>query len=74
MQWEFNVITTMLPATAEIQILQFIYCQYDSPGLTLDIFLFPVPAQGILFSALPPFAQAHNFPTFSHVNLLVGQG
>ena len=48
-----DIITTMLPSIAMFQILQYIHSHYHSPGLALDIFLFPVPAQDIFFSALP---------------------
>ena len=40
-QWELGVIITMLPNTAEFRTLLLIYTNYYSPGLTLDIFLFP---------------------------------
>ena len=53
LQWEADVITTMLPNIAIIQILQLFYSRYHNLGLTLDIFLFSVLTQDVFFSALP---------------------
>lgn len=66
-RWGSNILTTMLPFTPEIQVLQFIYSHYQSPRLTFHPFLFPVPAQDIFFSALP-------FPTYQPLAIYIQSG
>ena len=53
--WELATTTTMLPINIVPQIWQFIEPYYDSPGLILDTFLFPVVVQDILLYPITPW-------------------
>ena len=52
--WQFDITTTMIQISVMFQILQFLQCYYHSPGLTLDIFPFPVAAHDIFLCPTTP--------------------
>ena len=52
--WGLTVLTTMLPCTAALRILERTYWYQLNPGLTLDIFLFPdTPSNNFLCPTMP---------------------
>ena len=54
LQWESDITNTMLMTIDESQIWMLISFHYHSPGLTLDIFPFPVTAQDIFLCPTTP--------------------
>ena len=52
--WKLTATTTMLPISIVSQLWQLIWSYYHSPGLTLDIFPFPVAAQDIFLCPTMP--------------------
>ena len=62
---ELKVTTTMLPVNVVFQMLQFVWCYYHSPVLTLDI--------SISSSCRRHFSLPNHAPLFSRIYPLGGQ-